>query len=76
VFETELDIFRENSWTQVMLGQGIEPKSYHPIVDMMSEQELRRFMQFQRHKVDHVLKQLATHREFIDRYCPAASPAQ
>jgi tryptophan halogenase len=72
VFETELDIFRENSWTQVMLGQGIEPKSYHPIVDMMSEQELRRFMQFQRHKVDYVVNQLATHREFIDRYCPAA----
>jgi tryptophan 7-halogenase len=72
VFETELDIFRENSWTQVMLGQGIEPKSYHPIVDMMGEQELRQFMQFQRHKVDHVLKQLSTHQEFIDRYCPAA----
>jgi tryptophan halogenase len=76
VFEADLDIFRENSWTQVMLGQGIEPQSYHPIVDMMSEQELRRFMQFQRHKVDQILNQLATHREFIDRYCPAAGPAQ
>jgi len=72
VFETELDIFRENSWTQVMLGQGIEPKSYHPIVDMMDEQELRQFMQIQRQKVDHVLNQLPTHQEFIDRYCPAA----
>jgi tryptophan halogenase len=72
VFETELDIFRENSWVQVMLGQGIEPHSYHPIVDMMSDQELHRFMQFQRHKVDHVLSQLPTHREFIGRYCPAS----
>jgi tryptophan halogenase len=71
VFETELDIFRENSWTQVMLGQGIEPRSYHPIVDMMSENELRQFMQIQRQKVDHVLSQLPTHQEFIDRYCPA-----
>jgi len=73
VFEAEGDIFRENSWTQVMLGQGIEPKSYHPIVDMMDEQELRQFMQIQRQKVDHVLKQLPTHQEFIDRYCPTAS---
>ncbi len=71
VFETEADIFRENSWTQVMLGQGIEPKSYHPIVDMMSDEELRQFMQIQAQKVDHVLKQLPTHQEFIDRYCPA-----
>lgn len=73
VFETELDIFRENSWVQVMLGQGIEPRSYHPIVDMMDEQELRQFMQLQRQKVDHVLHQLPTHREFIDGYCPTAS---
>ena len=71
IFEGEGDIFRENSWTQVMLGQGIEPQSYHPIVDMMSDQELRQFMQIQRHKVDSVLKQLPTHQEFIDRYCPA-----
>jgi tryptophan halogenase len=72
VFETERDIFRENSWVQVMMGQGIEPKSYHPIVDMMDDQELRQFMQFQRQKVSHLLNQLPTHQEFIDRYCPAA----
>jgi hypothetical protein len=37
---------------------------------MMDEAELRQFMQIQRQKVDHVLKQLPTHQEFIDRYCP------
>ena len=73
VFETELDIFRENSWVQVMLGQGIEPQSYHAIVDMMGDRELHQFMKFQRQKVDHVLKQLPTHQEFIDSYCSAAS---
>ena len=71
VFETEADIFRENSWTQVLLGQGIEPQSYHPIVDQMGENELRQFMQIQGQRVDHVLKQLPTHQQFIDRYCPA-----
>ena len=73
VFETDLDIFRENSWTQVMLGQGPAPKSYHPIVDMMEEPELRQFMQFQRQKVDNIVQQLPTHQAFIDRYCPTAS---
>ena len=72
VFEAEKDIFRENSWVQVMLGQGIEPQGYHPIADMMDERELRQFMQLQRQRVDHVLGQLPTHQEFIDRYCPAA----
>ena len=73
VFEAEADIFRENSWVQVMLGQGIEPQSYHPIVDMMADEELRQFMQIQEKKVDHVLSQLPTHQEFIDRYCPTVN---
>jgi tryptophan halogenase len=53
-----------------MLGQGIEPQSYHTIVDMMDEQELRQFMQIQGQKVDQILSQLPTHQEFINRYCP------
>lgn len=73
VFEAEGDIFRENSWTQVMLGQGIKPESYHAIVDMMGDQELRQFMQIQRQKVDAVLSKLPTHRAFINRYCPVAT---
>jgi len=72
VFDSIGDIFVENSWTQVMLGQGIEPKSYHTIVDMMDDQELRQFMQIQRQNVDVVLNQLPTHQQFLERYCPAA----
>ncbi|MCH9693536.1 MAG: tryptophan 7-halogenase [Gammaproteobacteria bacterium] len=70
VFETAGDIFGENSWVQVMLGQGIQPESYHPIVDMMNEQELRQFMMIQAQNVDRVLSQLPTHQDFINRYCP------
>ncbi|MDX1506683.1 MAG: tryptophan halogenase family protein [Woeseiaceae bacterium] len=73
VFEEQRDIFRENSWVQVMLGQGLEPQNYHAIVDMMDETELRQFMQFQQQKVDHILKQLPTHQQFIDSYCATAS---
>ncbi len=69
VFQAEGDVFTESSWTQVMLGQGIRPKSYHPIVDMMGDQDLRKFMQFQRQKVDGVVGQLLTHQEFLNRYC-------
>ncbi len=73
VFDSIGDIFVESSWTQVMLGQGIEPQGYHSIVDMMDEQELRQFMQIQARNVDAVMNQLPTHQAFIDRYCPTAS---
>ncbi|MFT4930061.1 MAG: tryptophan halogenase, partial [Phenylobacterium sp.] len=38
------ELFGESSWVQVMLGQGLTPQSYHPIVDMMSDQELNNFL--------------------------------
>lgn len=69
VFQGEGDIFGENSWTQVMLGQGLKPKSYHPIVDMMSDRELQQFMLHQKQKVDVALEQLPSHAEFLGRYC-------
>lgn len=69
VFQGEGDIFGENSWTQVMLGQGLLPKSYHPIVDMMSREELARFMRHQRTKVDSALARLPSHSRFLSRYC-------
>ena len=44
VFKVPTELFGENSWTQVMLGQGLSPEQYHPIVNMMDEQELRDFL--------------------------------
>ena len=73
VFDSIGDILTESSWTQVMLGQGIEPQSYHTIVDMMDDQELRQFIGMQAQNVDAVLNQLPTHQAFISRYCPTVS---
>ena len=40
VFRNLEDLFTENSWIQVMLGQGIMPKSVHPKVYDMSETQI------------------------------------
>ena len=71
VFQAEGDVFGENSWTQVMLGQGLMPASYHPIVDMMSDRELHQFIQHQQKKVDLIIQQLPDHNTFIEQYCRA-----
>ena len=41
VFKVPHELFGENSWIQVMLGQGLMPEQYHPIVDEMTDEELR-----------------------------------
>jgi len=71
VFHKVGDLFAENSWTQVMLGQGLMPEQYHPIVDMMSDKELKGFMNSIKSSVDHLVGQLPSHQKFIAGYCKA-----
>ncbi|MDN3651597.1 tryptophan 7-halogenase [Thalassotalea ponticola] len=71
IFKKAEELFGETSWVQVMLGQGLIPEQYHPIVDKMSDDELRAFLE----KIkSHVAKKVASwpkHTDFINHYCPA-----
>jgi tryptophan halogenase len=71
VFQKAGDVFAENSWTQVMLGQGLMPEQYHSIVNMMSDDELRSFLENIKHNVDRLVEQLPSHQQFISNYCQA-----
>ena len=42
VFRVPNELFAENSWIQVMLGQGIMPRQHHPVADLMGDEELSR----------------------------------
>jgi tryptophan halogenase len=67
--------FRENnelfddSWMQVMIGQGLLPQNYHPIVDNMSDDELKRFLEHIKANVDGTVNQLPNHAVFIEQFC-------
>ena len=74
VFKIPTELFGENSWIQVMLGQGLLPEQYHPIVNMMSDDELEQFLSGIHGSVRELVKQLPGHQRFIDHYCRAASP--
>lgn len=71
VFRVDSELFGENSWIQVMLGQGLMPEQYHPIVDEMSDEELRNFMQGAEASVIKQVGRLPRHQAFIDHYCKA-----
>ena len=72
VFKVPTELFGENSWIQVMLGQGITPEQYHPIVNMMSDDELTRFLTGIHGAVRKLVGELPEHQRFIDYYCKAA----
>lgn len=75
VFRKNDELFAENSWIQVMLGQGIEPNSYHPIADKMSDDELMYFLNQIQKDVKKVSNQLPPHGDYVRQYCGTeASP--
>jgi tryptophan halogenase len=71
VFLDDGDIFRVDSWTQVLIGQGIIPKQYHTIGEVMSDKELENFMSSMKNSIASAVEKLPSHAEFLDKYCKA-----
>lgn len=71
VFKEPGELFGENSWIQVMIGQGLMPEQYHPIVNMMSDDELEHFLNNINKNAYKIVGQLPEHQRFIDNYCKA-----
>lgn len=67
VFLDDGDVFRVDSWTQVMFGQGLMPTQYHRIADEMSDDELKRFLNGMRTSIAQSVEKLPAHQAFIDQ---------
>ncbi|MDT7839005.1 tryptophan halogenase family protein [Aquabacterium sp. OR-4] len=68
VFRVPNELFAENSWIQVMLGQGIVPQQHHPVADLMGDAELDGFLREIRGRVERSLGQLPEHAAYVARY--------
>jgi tryptophan halogenase len=70
-FRNGEDFFALPSWVQVMLGQRIMPRGYHPIVDEMPEKELVEYVDGVRKMMANCVDAMPTHQAFIDKHCKA-----
>ncbi|WP_160154621.1 tryptophan halogenase family protein [Microbulbifer sp. ALW1] len=70
------ELFRPDSWVQVMLGQRLYPQSYHPMGRLMSEVQLRQALDGLKSNIHRAVDKLPEHQAFIERYCAAASTAE
>jgi tryptophan halogenase len=71
VFRVPNELFAENSWIQVMLGQGLTPIQHHPVADLMGDQELSGFLGEIKANVDRTVAQLPRHQAYVEQYCKA-----
>ncbi len=74
VFRRNEELFAENSWVQVMMGQGIAPQSHHPIAEKLRDDELERLLETIRAEVQQTVAKLPAHGDYVARYCGAVVP--
>jgi tryptophan halogenase len=67
--QDHLDIFREASWLQVMLGQGVVPQDYHPLADSLTVEQLRDKLAKTKQAKMQPLEKLPSHDEFLKMFC-------
>jgi tryptophan halogenase len=74
VFHVPGELFGENSWIQVMMGQGVAPRRFHPTAEVMSQADLARFLDGFRSHVIETSDRLPSHMDYMRSYAPAARP--
>jgi tryptophan halogenase len=76
VFREGNELFAKVSWLQVMHGQRIRPGSYHPLTDLLTEEEIKTYLE----EIDGVIaactEVMPSHAKFIADHCAAAPIAR
>lgn len=65
------ELFAEESWIQVFLGQGIIPKNYDPLVDLKTPDEIEDFIKSTQNVIAKCVDTMPDHGKFIDKMCKA-----
>jgi len=63
------DLFRVDSWIQVMLGQRLQPKAWHKVAELMAPGQLKGMLEQIRGQVAQQVATLPPHQTFVERYC-------
>ena len=71
VYQASDDLFRVDSWLQVMMGQRLAPARYHHMGHLMTDEQLKTALGGLQAGIARAVSQMPSHQEFIDRYCAA-----
>ena len=71
IFREDEELFSEESWIQVFLGQGIIPQSYDPLADIQSDVQVTQFLGNIESVIAKCVDVMPTHEAFVAKFCPA-----
>ena len=72
-YQAKDELFRVDSWMQVMLGQRLEPRGYHHMARLMQPEQLRTALRDMKQHIAEAVAVLPRHQQFLDRYCAKAA---
>ncbi|MDR3527578.1 MAG: tryptophan 7-halogenase [Rhizomicrobium sp.] len=74
IFRENDELFNDTSWFAVMFNQGLRPRSYDPMADVMPVEELRSRMLHIQTTIANSANHMPSHRDFIAQHCAAEKP--
>ncbi len=69
-YQDQDELFRTDSWVEVMLGQGVIPRNHHRLPSTMPTAQLQAALADLKRGIAAKLDHLPTHAEFLKRYAP------
>jgi tryptophan halogenase len=69
------EMFALTSWVQVLIGQRVIPRAYHPMVDLVAAPDLTRLDDSVRGVIASCVAAMPQHEAFIERCCKAPAAA-
>lgn len=75
IFREDEELFGEESWIQVLLGQGIIPQGYDPLVDVKSEPQIVQYLGNIENVIGKCVDVMPSHADFVAQYCDAKAAA-
>jgi tryptophan halogenase len=73
IFANTHDLFREVSWIQVLIGQGLIPQRYDPAVDITSPDEILAHLDGVEQVISKCVSAMPYHSDYIEKTCRAGS---
>jgi tryptophan 7-halogenase len=73
IFRDGNELFQDNSWISVFIGQGLRPRGYDPMADVLPLDELRTRVAHIHEVIRKSAASMPDHWEFIARHCASES---
>ncbi|PXA90681.1 tryptophan halogenase [Caulobacter sp. D4A] len=74
-FPSDYDLFHEPNWLAVLLGQGITPEEWDPLVDSLPGDQVMQRLAHLSALITRTAEAMPSHADFVARYCGEPAPS-